>query len=648
MNVDYGHQHYLDQLSSRKNIVSRALENIERRVAEVLYEKRKWFKWVRQCQDAEDTARESEKKKVKKEAALFRKHVQDIQARMQELRAKESLKQQEAYLEEAYHSRLSEEELEAKWDPIEDVIDDKRGNYIDLIKHILLLTESVEDTSTTHATEHSFQPNQEQSVAKVNGTKSGKKSKSKITTSGAATPLPDKHAHDTKSQVRQRLKEGVKLEYSTGWHVAGTIDNPAETHDKTAPVPDEEIDKLLEDMAEIKHLLFCRLLLSHATVLPAALAANSVDEFLNHEDVTDADLRDLAIKLDNPGLQEIRDACADLGRGEEEDDDVDDETEDDLELEKADDSMEDQLRKTNLSNQPRKHLKMPDKWAPTREKEIATSKKGRQSLVEHSGGMFGGAGKDPSRTMIDFGKLDDQRIFKSKKIRVRICGRYIYNYPSERAVNRDGWLQFCLIAKDSDLHDAINLCRHWDEFFDLNILSIFQYFPAARWLLWKGDRVRQQLLQMVFISLYPPLHSSCLAQGFIPYMQFEGAEDISTNLKMGSSRGQMRRVHHIVEARNWMCANIKRDDLATRRFLQYLNMQTTRVVVLVRDAKTSEILSSPPPDQLWLHREKGGIGRASKNEWVVHAEMGPAFFEKSIDSFTCSLALVLTFVQWRK
>ena len=113
--------------------------------------------------------------------------------------------------------------------------------------------------------------------------------------------------------------------------------------------------------------------------------------------------------------------------------------------------------------------------------------------------------EEKGTTMIDFGDIDDERKLKSKKMRVKICASYIYNYPSGTAVTRSGWLQFCLIAKDSDLHDAIKLCRHWNEFWDLNVLSIFQYFPAANWLVWKGDTIRQQLLLQV--CTYPSLDS---------------------------------------------------------------------------------------------------------------------------------------------
>ena len=287
-------------------------------------------------------------------------------------------------------------------------------------------------------------------------------------------------------------------------HISGTIDNPLELRDKTAPFPDSEIDELLHDMAEVKHLLFCRLLLGHAAVLPAAIKANSVEEFLNNKDVTDTDLRDLAIKLDNPGLQQIRDACADLGRGEEQDDEHINGVEEDAEIgEIASETKKIRLPKDMEQFRQKKlrsSSKLPESWAPEREKQAQQHKMFQQRFEAQSNP------EDKGKTWIDFGNVDDEGNFKSKKMRVKICGRYIYNYPSEKAISRGGWLQFCLIAKDSNLHDAIILCRHWDEFFGLNILANFQYFPAANWLRWKGDRLRQQLLQLVRQYCFPLYH----------------------------------------------------------------------------------------------------------------------------------------------
>lgn len=112
-------------------------------------------------------------------------------------------------------------------------------------------------------------------------------------------------------------------------------------------------------------------------------------------------------------------------------------------------------------------------------------------------------------------------------------------------------------------------------------------------------------------------------------MQFDGGEELSNNFSTGS-RVQGRRAHAITESRNFLCVNIKRNDPVTRRYLQYLTMLASKVVLLVRDAKTSKILRSPPKEQLWLHREKAGFGRASKNEWVVRWEVSEKFFEKGI------------------
>ena len=500
LNLDYGHQHYLDTLSNRKFIVLRALERLERRTAEVLYKKNKWFSWVRQVQDLEEAQRESEKKRIKKEAALFKRHAKDRQLRMRDLRAREDAKRSEAFLEEAYKERMSEEEENAHWDPIEDVIEDERGNYVNLIKHILLMTEDTSQNQETNGPNPASVGNAEAGPStESNAPKASrkpKKSRQKAVTNGSDQQLLDKAAHDTASQVRRRLKEGVKLSYASGMHFAGTIDNPVGLRDRAATFPDEEIDELLQDMAEVKHLLFCRLLLAHATVLPAAVEANNVEDFLNNKDVTDPDLRDLAIKMDNPGLQEIRDACADLGRGEEEDDeDEGGSAEEDFEVDK----LAAEIRRTRVFEEMkrfrrekiRQNKQLPETWAPEREKQTHHHKMLQERFEDQSNP------EDKGKTWIDFGKLDDEGKFKSKKLRVKVCGRYIYNYPSEKAISRGGWLHFCLIARDSDLHDAIKLCRHWDEFFDLNILANFQYFPAANWLRWKGDRLRQQLLQLV-------------------------------------------------------------------------------------------------------------------------------------------------------
>jgi len=278
--------------------------------------------------------------------------------------------------------------------------------------------------------------------------------------------------------MRQRLSEGMEYDHGAGWVIRGTLENPTEIIWKTVPIPDDEIDKLLVEIAEIKQLLFCRLLLAHAALLPAALRASSVEDFLQDPEVNESGLRDLCLKMERPGLQELRDACADLGRNDEEGQDVDDHEEDQQIVPK--------LEGRRIF--PRPGDSIPKNWVSKREKEL---RKHREQTMElNSGASF-----------VNFGSIDDEGQYQIKKIRVKVCGRYIYNYPSEKAMLRGGWLHFSIIAKGSSLFDAMTLCRNWDEFYELTILASFQYFPASNWATWVGDSKRQQMLQLVSSGL---------------------------------------------------------------------------------------------------------------------------------------------------
>lgn len=106
------------------------------------------------------------------------------------------------------------------------------------------------------------------------------------------------------------------------------------------------------------------------------------------------------------------------------------------------------------------------------------------------------------------------------------------------------------------------------------------------------------------------------------------AKTLSVNFSQGGRSKQTRRQHAIFEARNGICAHIKRDDASSHRFIQYLSMQSHQLVLLVRDAESGKLLVKPQEEERWLGREKGGIGRAAKNSWDVLKIIGPAFFEE--------------------
>ncbi|KAK9794158.1 putative Mfs allantoate protein [Seiridium cardinale] len=606
LQMDYGHQAYLDKLSSRRNIVLRALERLDKRTAEVLYEQEKWFTWVRQVQNEEETNREKEARKVKLEAAMFKRHLKKLQVRLQRQREKEDKLRQESALEAAYRERQSissESDEDAEmWDPIEDLADDSRSQYIDLIRHFLWMES---ETTSLETSQPQGQPvNSEASSSKKLKKKpkaksgSGPTAKKSNANNGPVAeraqgqekiramlgeepddddegPEPNKGNIETEAEMRKRLADGVAKNYDDvyGAMVVGTIENPVETYARVPPMPEDEIDAAVKDIKEIKLLLFCRLLLSHATLLPAALKANSVEEFLRESDVPESDLRDLCLRVEQPSLQDIRDACADLSRG----DDVD-ENED-----IANDEEDESLAEILWHERRFGHLQGKDYY--------------KQKIQAHA------------EKVAAFSPGQRKEEAKQQRMKIRVCGKSIWNYSSEKSMSRDGWLQFSIMAKDCDLRNAIQLCRNWDEFSEVNMLTIWQYFPAPNWVSWGNDRLTQQLHEL----------------GFFPYFQDFSAARTSKHLQVGA-RSSLRRQHDIVETRNIIVGHMKRNDPVTQRFLQYCLMRAGDMLVLVRDGKTGKVLTCPNEEHLFTYRVKQGLGRASKNEYEDILNVGPEYF----------------------
>ncbi|KAJ8107718.1 hypothetical protein OPT61_g8673 [Boeremia exigua] len=605
---DYGHQKYLDKLLNDRQNMTKALEKLGKRAATVMYEQKQWFDWIKETQIKEEKEGETESKKVKLEALLFQRHQKEIKRQQRAMRAKETEKQQEQYLDETYKQRLSDmsEEDQDDWDPIRDVYGYERDNYVELIKYFLMLKESEPSSGFEEPTTEGDVPQAEDAPASAAPTKAlSKSAKKRVKKANAETKKladPSLQTEDgrganviemeTRVQMRERLRTPVKFERATGWYVQG--DGPNGLNAQTPVIPDDEVEQLLDEVAEIKNFLFCRLLLTQSTLLPAALKAESIEDFIGKEEVTREHLRDLCLKLERPVLQDVRDACADFIR---ERDGVED-------LEEPEDKK-DVDDYPNTYKTPEKYRlkfkkgKVPESFKTKREKAAKDASKKPKNLYE---------GENDG--ILDFGKVTDESQYSRKRTRIKICGRYMYNYPSEKALTRGGWFHFSIVAKDSDLFDAVELCRNWNEFFELNILCLYHYFPARKWTRFIGDLARQQLLQL----------------GFIPYFHADKADKVTNYFQTGS-RGMARRAHQHTEMRNFICGHIKRDDPVSRRFIQYLAMESWELRALVRDAKTGRVLISPPEDELWLLREKSGWGRASRNEYEVVGEIGPAFFE---------------------
>lgn len=616
--LDYGHEAYLHKLEGQYATNDRALGRVTTKLMEMRHKNHKWFEWTRERQLAEENEREKEKVRVKAENAFWKRRQKERDAGIRLLREKEQRQQQDVYLDHIWRESLEAQADDEAWDPIEDVLAAEQVNYVNMIRRFLWLeeesdlipeVETAPDMAHLKVGDAIGEKENEPGCGNDQTSKKKKKNKNKKQAEASAhnrmsakAEQPKKDAIETQVELRQRLLQGDDhpshsddTSAENGWHVLpSNAENPDGLMKNSSKLTEPELDELMPEIIEIKHLLFCRLLLSNAALLPAALKAETVEEFLDNKDLSTADLRDLCLKMEQPPLQEVRDACADLKRGVEEEsfgDSID--SDDDID----EDEDEDEGGPKRMFAGPLRMKYVPKKWKPKRD-----SNRKLEDIIP----------EETAQELIDFGILDDEGKFSKKKMRIKICGRSIWNYSSESAMSRRGWLHFCAVAKDCDLNKAIELCRSWNEFAELNMLVMFGYFPSLRWRAWFGDHSKQQLL----------LH------GFVPYRTLAFAVETTTHQQVGG-RGVGRRQHFMVEARNIICAHVKRNSLVSRRCLQYLAMNPSRALVLVRDGKTGKVVASPLKEQMWLRREKIGLGRASKNPWKVTEEVDESFFEKS-------------------
>lgn len=630
--LDYGHKAFVDKLVQQRHTVENALNRLVKRYQQVAYHNEKWFQWVAERQKEQDASEEKLKKKVKLEAAMFRRHLRQVEERLDRRRVKERKRRQDADLERAFQERLTLADVSDADDPIDNLVDDSRSRYIELIMHFLWMDDQdgdeespvmdFEETAETLAQQLAAGGGKNQKKSKSKSKSKKKKPKDQntvpdqtedhtkaavkassstmskaVSSKGSVTPAvasqttpePDKTKIETRAAMRDRLRHGVDKDFSsmTGPQVLGTYQEPYELRNKTAPIPEEEIRTLLGEITEVKRLLFCRLLLSHSSLLPIALQSSTIEEFLANQDVTEADLRDICLRLEDPSVQDIRDACADL------------------------------MREDDQPEEDRPRLGNTDSGFGGGERSNGQEDDDGQDAYDPT--------LDPDDFgAVDFGAVDDTKP-QQQRIKVTVCGKTIWNYASEKAMSRDGWLQFSIMAKDARLDESVQLCRHWDEFSDLNNLALWNFFPAAKWTSWAGHQYNRQLLE----------------KGFIPYWtSFDygdenyGNEFISRG-SMATISGNGPRLYRSnphLEQRNFICGHMKRNDPITRRFIQTFVTNTGDCLIFVRDAKTGRIITAPPEEERWIIRERPkSLSSYGDGGYVDKLRLNESFFKAAED-----------------
>lgn len=159
---------------------------------------------------------------------------------MRALRAKEDQKRQGAYLDKGYEERMLEfdDMDDSDRDPIEDFMEDKRGTYIDLIRHFLWLSPS--DSGLQEA---------EQQMAQVSISgivdKEPREEQSENRTSLAQPAAGDENEGASKKKKKRNKKKAAANVEQSGQSNSTTLvkqtDSIAELPDKSKIETEEEL-----------------------------------------------------------------------------------------------------------------------------------------------------------------------------------------------------------------------------------------------------------------------------------------------------------------------------------------------------------------------------------------------------------------------
>lgn len=270
---------------------------------DITYNKAEWYAWVQSLQTEEDAKSETEKKKVKAEAALFKKH----QMNVKKLREDEEEKHR------------SEHEKADVWDPIESIIEDSRAGYVALIK-VFILAEGMNPEEINLAIERGLE------LKRSAGHKIDKLEMENLKRRRNRKALkigPD----------RQKYKEAKKetREKRLAFNATVESDHESEGEGSTAELsngitdltiangnllsgPNEEAKEgLLEELKIISEFALLRFIIANPSLMTTAMASPSIEDFLNNTaSVRNTDLRDLGLGLSRPSLKIMKSACLDF------------------------------------------------------------------------------------------------------------------------------------------------------------------------------------------------------------------------------------------------------------------------------------------------------------------------------------------------
>ncbi|KAI5781498.1 hypothetical protein EDC01DRAFT_240704 [Geopyxis carbonaria] len=590
---DFGHQVYLERLQSTRKMLGGALQRLDKRMTHLRYQKESWYQWILSAQKEEESKSEVEKKRIKAAAELYRKH-QDAVSRLA--------------AEQVY-----EDPDLPDWDPIEERIQEHRRGYISLIRaqiQAMDLTDEEKKDAANRAKEIGAEV-----AANGIGTIYGSREEileTRLLRKGFRRMERIGPYADIR-RARREEDEAAKnnglpgLKQIEAGETSDLVDGQAVSKSRFIKVQDEDLnnlsqeiwdymeslaprlfdglgdetlgeealaaakDNLRQQVRSIREFMFLRLVIAKPSMFSAALESKSIEDFLRKDSVKNTDLRDLALALSRSSMAQIRNACSDYWLNE------------------------------IMKNQPIEQVpKEPSSSKRPKKNSKAVAKLGRMKLAS----AF--TKRHPRTTPKQ--KPKDKKLVKENHShdRVKVCGRWLHNYPAHARLPRRGWFQFGIVAPNLSWPTALSLCKSWDEAYELNTLSLMGYFHNL------------PLDQHWRREAEPQYAKFARLLGFLTYSSSDKAVVNTGSSQEGSVR---KRVFREMEERNYICGHVGRADPAARRFIAMCAVTTAEMCVWVRDPMTGKIIHDAPAEHTWIQRQKSGRGRKDRTDWVVTRAM---------------------------
>ncbi|RPA79400.1 hypothetical protein BJ508DRAFT_377631 [Ascobolus immersus RN42] len=168
---------------------------------------------------------------------------------------------------------------------------------------------------------------------------------------------------------------------------------------------------------------------------------------------------------------------------------------------------------------------------------------------------------------------------KQHKERLKICGKWIHNFPDQATLPRKGWFLFALLSGIS-LNKARELCNSWEELRELDLLQSQNYFAGLDNEGWGAE------------------HDDFMFSTF----RRMGYHHVDHRLPLPAKEHRNQKDEHVIVSRMSFHGIMGRNDPATRRFISLVKSAPAIFNIHAIDIQLNKVITTPPKNQQWIMR----------------------------------------------